>query len=568
MSQHNKEESPQDKGFAEILENFESGKELEPDVKKGQLVDGVVVAIDKTADLVYIDIGMKVEGKVSGSEFLDPPEVGDTVTVVVKRKEGGADGQFLLSKKEADLKGAWSTIRESYTNEHQVQGRIISEVKNKGFMVDVEGVSFFLPISQLGGKYKSFDEVKMKPMDFKIIELNERSKSGVVSRKQLLDEFNKEKWEELQSKVSVGDKVIATVSKVASFGVFCDVHGVIGLLRQNDISYKKFAPFKHIFKAGQQVELLVLEMDPENNRLALGLKQLYEDPWGWAKKELEKGMVIRGTVTSLTSFGAFIELKEGLEGLIHNTELTWAKKPPSPKSVLKKGDEVEALILDIDFDAKRLSLGLKQMTPNPWENLKPEVQVGSILEGKITGITKYGAFVEVQDDVEGLIHIKDITWDEKVKNPAAMLKKGDVVKYKILEVNTRENKISCGIKQLSEHPYEALKKKYPPGTIVNGKIKSITNFGIFLEIEEGFEGLIHISEIPNNKEINLEDEFHVGDELKAAVGKIDSESKKISLSVRDFERIAEREEMQKYMKSDDSPSTVSIGSLINQNKKD
>jgi len=568
LSQHNKEESPQDKGFAEILENFESGKELEPDVKKGQLVDGVVVAIDKTADLVYIDIGMKVEGKVSGSEFLDPPEVGDTVTVVVKRKEGGADGQFLLSKKEADLKGAWSTIRESYTNEHQVQGRIISEVKNKGFMVDVEGVSFFLPISQLGGKYKSFDEVKMKPMDFKIIELNERSKSGVVSRKQLLDEFNKEKWEELQSKVSVGDKVIATVSKVASFGVFCDVHGVIGLLRQNDISYKKFAPFKHIFKAGQQVELLVLEMDPENNRLALGLKQLYEDPWGWAKKELEKGMVIRGTVTSLTSFGAFIELKEGLEGLIHNTELTWAKKPPSPKSVLKKGDEVEALILDIDFDAKRLSLGLKQMTPNPWENLKPEVQVGSILEGKITGITKYGAFVEVQDDVEGLIHIKDITWDEKVKNPAAMLKKGDVVKYKILEVNTRENKISCGIKQLSEHPYEALKKKYPPGTIVNGKIKSITNFGIFLEIEEGFEGLIHISEIPNNKEINLEDEFHVGDELKAAVGKIDSESKKISLSVRDFERIAEREEMQKYMKSDDSPSTVSIGSLINQNKKD
>lgn len=551
--------------FGQVLKEWESNAEMDTALSKGQTTEGRIVSID--GDNVFVDIGLKVEGRVPLSEFLDPPEEGTVISVVIKQREG-SDSGYLLSKREADTIKSWGDLRESYKNEHQVQGRIISEVKGKGFMVDVEGVHFFLPISQLVYKFKNLDELKSKVLDFKIIELNEKSKSGVVSRKKLLEEFNKEKWDALVAHTHIGDKVISTVSKVASFGVFCDVEGVIGLLRQNDISYKKFAPFKHIFKAGQQVELKVLEMDPENNRLSLGLKQLYEDPWEWAGRELEKGMVIRGLVTSLTGFGAFVELKEGLEGLIHTTELSWSKKPPAPKDVLKKGSEVEAMILDIDFSKKRLSLGLKQLTPNPWENLSHEIRVGNTREGKITGLTKYGAFVEVDEAIEGLIHISDITWDEKIKNPISFLKKGQVVKYKILDINTHDNKISCGLKQLEEHPYEKLRKKYPAGTAVEGKIKSVTSFGVFVEVEEGFEGLVHVSEIPKQKVENLAESFKVGDIVKTVILKIDVPTKKISLSVKDYERSMEKAEMAKYMKSDNHPSTSTIGDLINisQNK--
>ena len=546
--------------FGQVLKEWESNADVDTALQKGQLTEGRVVNVDR--DFVFVDVGLKVEGRVPVSEFLDVPEPGQAVSVVVKRKEG-VDAGYLLSKREADILNSWGAIKESFNNGHQVQGRVISEIKGKGFMVDIEGVHFFLPISQLVFKFANLEELKTKVLDFKIIELNEKSKSGVVSRKKLLEEVNKEKWDEILTKVQVGDKVVATVSKVASFGVFCDVEGVTGLLRQNDISFKKFAPFKNIFKNGQQVELKVLEMDPDNNRLSLGLKQLYEDPWDWAKRELEKGMVIRGLVTSLTSFGAFVELKEGLEGLIHTSELSWSKKPPVPKDILKKGEEVEAMILEIDFDKKRLSLGLKQLSPNPWDNLPPEVSVGVVLEGKITGVTKYGAFVEVSPSIEGLIHISDITWDDKVRNPVVTLKKGQVVKYKILDINTRENKISCGLKQLEEHPFEKLRKKYPVGSVVNGKIKNVTSFGIFVEIEEGYEGLVHVSEIPREKSDVLEESFKPGEVVKAVILKIDVPTKKISLSVKDYEKAMERAEMQKYMKSDDVPSTTTIGDLIN-----
>lgn len=299
--------------------------------------------------------------------------------------------------------------------------------------------------------------------------------------------------------------------------------------------------------------------------MSLGIKQLYEDPWVWAGRELEKDMVVRGIVTSLTNFGAFVELKEGLEGLIHCSELTWAKKPPHPKEVLKKGQEVDSMILDIDLSKKRLSLGLKQLLPNPWDNLTSEVRVGNTLEGKITGITKYGAFVEVENGIEGLIHVGDITWDEKVKDPTTVLKKGQIVKYQILDINLDTNRISCGLKQLQENPYEALKKKYPTGVIVEGKVKSIVTFGVFLEIEPGYEGLIHVSQIPESKTLKLEELYKVGDIIKAVILKIDPDSKKISLSVKDFDKAMEKEEISKYIKTD-TPSSESFGSFINSSK--
>jgi len=534
--------------------------------RRGEIIEAKI--LDVIDQRVYIDLRAKSDGYVPLSEFSEVPHRGSQISVLIKSKETDTDSDLLVcSKTEADARRGWETIKEAFSKNLQVTGKIETEEKGKGFIVNVEGVKMFLPASQLGMKYSTLEELKSQSLDFKIIKLNEKGRSGLVSRRKLIEEISKEKWEELIQSVKVGDKVSAEVSKIASFGVFCTVKGIEGLLRQNDISYKKFAPFKQYFQIGQTVELLVLEIDPANNRLSLGIKQMYEDPWVWAGRELEKDMVVRGIVTSLTNFGAFVELKEGLEGLIHSSELSWAKKPPHPKEVLKKGQEVDSVVLDIDLERKRLSLGLKQLLPNPWDNLTSNVRKGNILEGKVTGITKYGAFVEVEAGIEGLIHIGDITWDEKVKDPTHLLKKGQAVKYIIIDVNRETQRISCGLKQLTENPFESIKKKYPVGVIITGKIKSVVSFGIFVELEPGYEGLVHVSQIPDGKNIKLEEIYKAGETIKAVVLKIEPDSKKISLSIKDFDKALEKEEMSRYLKQDDSPSHGTLGSFINlQNK--
>ena len=534
--------------------------------RRGEIIEAKI--LDVIDQRVYIDLRAKSDGYVPLSEFSEIPHRGSQISVLIKSKETDTDSDLLVcSKTEADARRGWETIKEAFSKNLQVTGKIETEEKGKGFIVNVEGVKMFLPASQLGMKYSTMEELKSQTLDFKIIKLNEKGRSGLISRRKLIEEINKEKWEELVQSVKVGDKVSAEVSKIASFGVFCTVKGIEGLLRQNDISYKKFAPFKQYFQIGQTVELLVLEIDPANNRLSLGIKQMYEDPWVWAGRELEKDMVVRGIVTSLTNFGAFVELKEGLEGLIHSSELSWAKKPPHPKEVLKKGQEVDSVVLDIDLERKRLSLGLKQLLPNPWDNLTSNVRKGNILEGKVTGITKYGAFVEVEAGIEGLIHIGDITWDEKVKDPTHLLKKGQVVKYIVIDVNRETQRISCGLKQLTENPFESIKKKYPVGVIITGKIKSVVSFGIFVELEPGYEGLVHVSQIPDGKNIKLEEIYKAGETIKAVVLKIEPDSKKISLSIKDFDKALEKEEMSRYLKQDDSPSHGTLGSFINlQNK--
>jgi small subunit ribosomal protein S1 len=543
--------------FMKVLDQQESEGQT---LRKGHLVSGKIVAVQEQT--VYVNIGQKSDGKVALSEFSEPPKIGDTVDVVFKSKE---HDEYSLSKREADLRKGWDFLKEAHEKNVQIQGRIESEVKKKGYTVKmlIDGdITLFLPASQLVTKKGKLEELKSKTLDFKILKLFEKKRSGIISQRVLFDEINKEKWNEILQKYHVGDKVTGTVSKIASFGVFCNVDGIEGLLRQNDISYKKYAPFKQYFAVGQEVELQIIEMDPENNRLGLGIKQMFEDPWVWAERELEKDMVVRGVVTSLTNFGAFVELKEGLEGLIHSSELTWAKKPPHPKDILKKGQEVDSIVLDINTQEKRLSLGLKQLAQNPWDNLGSNVYVGSVLEGKITGITKYGAFVEVEPGIEGLIHVGDITWDEKDKDPTSSLKKGQVVKYQILDVNIEGNRISCGIKQLLENPYELLRKKYPPGSIIEGKIKSVVDFGLFVEVEPGFEGLVHTSQLPPERLDTFREDYQVGEITKAVILKIESKTKKISLSIKDFAKALEREEMSKYIKND-APSSESMGSFFN-----
>lgn len=558
---NSKQKTPSPKpaqSFEELLEVYSQPSDGET-TNKGQTVEGTVVFIDK--DVVFVDIGEKLESQVSLSDFLDPPKRNETYLLVRKKRiEGGA---WLLSKREADQRKGWESVKDAFKEGTPVFGRIIDRVEGKGYHVLVEGVQLFLPASQLGVKHTPVEKLKTEELAFKIVELNEKTKSGVASHKKFLDEINGEKWEELLKTVKVGDKVKGKVLKLANFGVFIDVNGVIGLLRQNDISYKKFAPFKHLFSVGSEVEALVMALDKDSNKLSLGVKQLAEDPWDWAKKELEKGTIIRGTVTSITSFGVFVELKEGLEGLIHISEIAWAKRPPNPKEIMSKGQEVEAEILDIDFEARRLSLGYKQLQPNPWDKLSSDIRVGAVLKGKITGIKNYGAFIEVENGIEGLVHVSDITWDEKEKNPTGLLKKGEVVEYKVLDINQDMQKISLGLKQLKEHPYEALRKKYPVGSLVDGKIKSIVPFGIFVEIEPGYEGLVHLSEIPDSKNIKLDEKYKIGEAVQASILKIDVNQKKISLSIKDYDKAVEREEMAKYIGQDNAPAKTSFGSLIN-----
>lgn len=554
--------------FGEILESFEKSKSSHS-LNRGDLVEAKVVSV--LADRVYIDFetsSTKTEGYVPIREFSEPPEIGSHINVIVKAPEEENDVTlFVCSKLEADRKRGWEILKEAYKNGQFVTGRIESQEKGKGFTVNVEGINVFLPASQI--RRKVLEEFRDKPLNFSIVKLIEKKKLAIVSHKKYEEKIDQKKWEELIQTTNVGDRVIGKVTKIANFGVFCEVKGIEGLLRQNDISYKKYAPFKHYFHIGQEIEVQVLEIDRETKRLSLGIKQMFEDPWVWAGRELEKDMVVRGIVTSLTNFGAFVELKEGLEGLIHTSELSWSKKPPHPKEILKKGQEVDSVVLDIDVERKRLSLGLKQLLPNPWENLSEKVKVGNVLEGKITGITKYGVFIEVENGIEGLVHLSDISWNDKAKDPIAEegLKKGQIVKYKILDVNPSAQRISLGLKQLKENPYEILRKKYPAGTIVEGKIKSVVSFGVFVEIEPGFEGLIHVSQIPDGKNIKLSETYKIGAVIKAVVLKIDPENKKISLSIKDFDKALEKEEISKYLKQDDSPSSESIGSFVNlQNK--
>jgi small subunit ribosomal protein S1 len=560
------QKSPQ--SFAEILEAYEKNQSERP-IRKGELLDAHVVQI--TSDRVYIDFEphqTKAEAFVPLREFSESPEIGSHISVVIKGREDENDAYaWICSKLEADKRKGWEILKEAFQHEQYVTGKIESEEKGKGFNVNVEGVMVFLPASQIRKKY--IENYKDRYLNFAILKLNEKTKSAVVSQKLYEERIDQKKWDELVNSLHVGDKVVAKVTKIANFGVFCEVKGIEGLLRQNDISYKKYAPFKHYFQVGNEVEVLILEIDKEGKRLSLGIKQMYEDPWVWAGRELEKDMIVRGIVTSLTNFGAFVELKEGLEGLIHTSELSWAKKPPHPKEVLKKGQEVDSMVLEIDLERKRLSLGLKQLLPNPWDNLSSDIRKGAIREGKITGITKYGVFVEVENGIEGLIHNGDLTWNEKSKDPVAEagLKKGQKVQYIILDVNRDAQRISLGLKQLQENPYEALRKKYPTGVIIEGKIKSIVSFGIFVEIEPGYEGLVHLSQIPDGKDIKLDEIYKVGDDIKAVLLKIDPENKKISLSIKDFDKALEKEEMARYIKQDDSPSSESIGSFINLQQK-
>jgi small subunit ribosomal protein S1 len=542
-----------------ITEQFELNK-----FSKGDIVEATV--LDVTDNEVYLDLGQKQEGICQLSEFDERPVIGNVVKVVVIRG-GGIEGNSLVSRKEASRREGWEKIQEAYNNQLPLSGKVSIIIdNNKGYLVDFYGLQLFLPKSQVGVKIRNrLPNLKVGDViDFKVLSIDEKRKSAIISRKKIQEDINQEKWDKFLSKYKEGDVVDGVITKIVSYGIFVRVDDLDGLVHQNDISWKNNFPFKKYYNKGDKVSVKILSINPEENRISLGIKQLTEDPWEWAKRELHAGDIITGTVTDIKDYGAFLEIREGLEGLIHNSEISWSNKQVHPKSVLKKGQEIDVKILSIDPEKKRISLSYKQARENPWQKAKEILKVGEVREGRITGVVQYGAFVEIFDEVEGLIHVKDYSWDEKPNKD--MLKKGDVVKFKILAIDVDNRKISCGIKQLELSPYEKLAQKYKKGEILTGKITGISDFGIFVDIGDGFEGLVHKSKIPLKKDEKLEDKYKVGDEVKTVLIKIDPEKEKISLSIKDYEKRKEKEIVKQYLKED--VGSYTLGSILKENLED
>ncbi|MCB1321318.1 MAG: 30S ribosomal protein S1 [Leptospiraceae bacterium] len=537
-----------------ILDSFNDQATLET----GGIIEARVIDFDERD--VFFDLGGKQDGRCSRQEFEDLPSRGDTVPVVVTSR--AADGMIRLSRQEAERRLAWEHIKEAHSHQATLHG-VINKHLNQGYIVDCGGISLFMPLSHSDIKTRLRNRHAVgKKLDFKIIDLKDRHRSAVVSHRLILEEHNDESWNELSAQHKEGDVVPGLITKKVSFGLFIKICGVEGLLHQSDISWKKFVSFKNRFKVGETIEVKILSMDREHNRLSLGLKQLTEDPWGWAQRELAVGNVVRGVVTSVTDYGAFVELMEGLEGLIHVSEISWARRPGHPKKHVQVGQEIEAQVLDLDFDQKRISLGLRQLQTDPWEEMGDSIKVGDVREGRVISITKFGAFVEVKENIEGLIHFNDYSWEDRPDKK--LLTKGQTVKFKILDINHEERRVACGIKQLTPSPYEVLAQKYKKGAVVNGKITRITGFGVFVDIGEGFEGLVHISRIPrpHGEAIPLEQRFSVGEEVSAVMQHIDVEGRKISLSIKAYEQKKEREIIEQYIKRGDEPSTSSLASFL------
>ncbi len=527
--------------------------ELQP----GMIVKGEIVTVD--AGYAYVNVGTKSDGRVALEEFDTTPKVGEVYDVKLMNKKL-VDGVYQFSRKAAMVEKGWKEFIDFYEKGNkEIKGRIKSS-SNKGKIVLCENMNVFLPYS-LTGDLKTITESD-EEYTFIIKTVEPRKKSVVISRKDYLDELNKKNWENFASKYKEGDIVSGEVIKFVEFGAFVRVEGLDALLHRNDMSWKKVFKQRKLLKQGEVRDFIILAINREEGKISLGLKQLKNDPWLDITERIKQNDIIKGKVVTLTAVGAFIQIDEDIEGFLSNAELSWTKNNADVKNYFEKGAEVELKVLNINSDDKKISLGYKQLFPNPWDTIEERFPVGSIHKKAVRKIVKFGVFVELEEGIDGLVHISDIAWDDNVKDLNSMFKVGEEVEFKILEIHKREMKISCGIKQLKKSPWEAIKEKYPPRTKVQGTISGITQFGIFVKLKDDIEGLVHISEVSRNRIENLGDYFKVGDSVEAVVLDVDADKKRLSLSIKHFEIMSEKEEVNKILKQT-KPNTVTLGDIIN-----
>ncbi|MCH9613254.1 MAG: 30S ribosomal protein S1 [Chlamydiia bacterium] len=521
------------KQFLALLNNKEdTGEGATSSMEVGEILKGFVVEINK--EFVVIDVGLKSEGLIPVGEFDNTSELilGSEVEVFLDRAEG-EDGQIVLSREKARKQRQWEHIIENCQEGSIVKGKVIRKVKG-GLMVDI-GMEAFLPGSQIDNKrIKNIDEYLGHEYDFKILKINIERKNIVVSRRELLEEERSTKKAELLENIQEGETRKGIVKNITDFGVFLDLDGVDGLLHITDMTWKRIRHPSEMLKLGDEIDVIILHIDREKGRVALGLKQRESNPWEAIEEKYPPGTLVKGKIVNLVPYGAFIEIEQGIEGLIHVSEMSWVKNVTDPTEVVNKGDEVEAIVLSVQKEEGKISLGIKQTEKNPWEDVQEKYPVGKNVTAEIRNLTNYGAFVELEPGIDGLIHISDMSWIKKVSHPSEILKKGDKVEAVILSVDKDSKKITLGIKQMYDNPWETIEKTFPIGSKVKGAVTKITAFGAFVQFDNGIEGLVHVNDLADEAFEKVEDIVAVNEEVEAEVLNIDPEHKKISLSLKAY----------------------------------
>lgn len=532
---------------------------------EGEIVTGTIIALDK--EHVLVDIGYKSEGRIAINEFKDEHNninvnLGDSVEVMVGRWDDEEE-RVILSKEKAEQVKVWEDIKKAYDQDETIGGEILNRVKG-GFTVDI-GVQAFLPGSQADLRpIRNLDEMVGKRFDFKILKYNRKRSNVVLSRRILLEKVLEEKRVATLSSIQEGKVLDGIVKNITEYGVFVDLGGLDGLLHITDISWGRVKHPAELFSVSDKITVKVLNLDLERERVSLGIKQLVADPWLDAAEKYPVGARVNGKVVSLTDYGAFVEIEEGVEGLIHVSEMSWTRKVRHPSKVVSVTELVEAVVLDIKPETRRISLGMKQVVPNPWDVISEKYPVGTTIEGKIKNITDFGLFIGIDEGIDGLIHISDISWTKRIKHPSELFKKGDMVQAIVLDIEKENERFSLGIKQLQEDPWKSIGERYEVGKEITGTVTNLTDFGVFIELEEGIEGLVHVSEVSKEKIKTPVGKFNVGDVITAKVMHINSEERRIGLSIKRLEMDNEQNLLSEYV-NNIGPTTSTFGEILRNN---
>lgn len=538
----------EEEAFLKLLE-----ESLNPP-KEGEIVKGKIVKV--TPQEVYVDIGAKSEGVSPRVEFKDPNiEPGQEVYVYVESIDG-RDGRTIVSKHKADFLMAWDRIKEAYQNNETIDAKVLRQVKG-GLIVDIFGVDAFLPGSQIDvKKVKSIPSFVGKNIKVKVIKLNRARKNIVVSRKEVIEE-EMEKNRQVLLSIKPGDIIEGTVKTITDFGAFVDIGGIDGLIHISDLSWYKIDHPSRVVSPGERVKVKVLEVDPENFKLSLSLKHLTPHPWESVKKKYPIGSKVTGIVKKVVDYGAFVELEPGIEGLVHISEMTWGKLPDKPSDIVSEGDRVEVVVLNVDVEKQRISLGMKQAVPDPWSLIEEKYPVGSIVKGVVRDFGNFGAYIEIEDGIEGFLHVADISWTQRFTHPQEALRKGQRLRLKVLNIDRRNRFLELGLKQLRRNPWDEISRRIPPGTHLKATVVGTSEKGLTIEIDKGLQGFVPQSHL--EKRGDPRENYNIGEELNLQVLRVEPQRKRIILSEREYYRTKEKEELARYRPE---PAKINLGEIL------
>jgi small subunit ribosomal protein S1 len=531
----------EDIGFKELYEQSLQSVQL------GAIVTGKVVQINN--DVVMVDVGWKTEGYIPARELKDSEgnvslAVGDEVEVLVDRRD--SDGNLVLSRDKAVKIKIWDDVKNACEHNIPIKGTIVERVKG-GLSVDI-GIPTFLPGSQVDIRpVRDLDKYVGQTLMFNVLKYDRKRNNVVLSRRSILEQDRISSKKETLENIEEGKVLEGVIKNITDYGLFIDLGGIDGLLHVTDISWGRITRPSDTFSKGDKIKVKVLSFDREKERVSLGLKQTTDNPWENISEKYPVGSIVEGKVVNLTDYGVFVELEPGVEGLVHITEMFWTREIKHPSKVLMVGEDVKVMVLDVNSEAKRISLGLKQTTENPWEALKQKYPEGSIVKGVIRNITNFGFFVGIEEGIDGLVHVSDISWKQNIKHPSELYKKGQEVEAMVLNIDVENEKFSLGIKQVDKNPWDEKNFLYAPGSVIKGKVTNVTDFGIFVELEEGVEGLVHISELSQKRVKAASELYAVGDIVSAVVKSVDLQNRRIRLSIKDYETASEGYSVNQYI---------------------